>query len=216
MKQPRQASIISTRHPPILEKKSERIFGLSFREFKKRNLPFYRATKTLKSKEADIRRELDAQLKRLQLDSIDFYPVWNVVTLEEWNERKKNGVIEAFVKLKEGLIHLICVSHHLIGEQIKELIKEQVFEAVLFGYSGYNFRTRQAGLTAIRQNHLGAIVMNPLGGGIIPQNPDKFAFLKQRKDQSLVEAALHFIFCSQRNHDGSRRIQHNRSRSSSR
>jgi predicted aldo/keto reductase-like oxidoreductase len=36
--------------------------------------------------------------------------------------------------------------------------------------------------------------MNPLGGGLIPQNPDVFSFIKSRPDQGIVEAALHFLW----------------------
>jgi uncharacterized protein len=175
--------------------KSEQVFGHAFQEFKRMNIPFYSSSKTFSSKPKDIRKEIEAQLKRLNIDTLDFYHVWNVVTLESWEQRKKNGVIETFIKLKEeGLINHICVSHHLIGDQIRELIKEKVFEAVLFGYSAYNFNARQEGFDIIKNNKLGAVVMNPLGGGVIPQNPDKFDFIKQYENQSVVEAALHFLF----------------------
>jgi predicted aldo/keto reductase-like oxidoreductase len=36
--------------------------------------------------------------------------------------------------------------------------------------------------------------MNPLGGGIIPQHPELFEFLKGRPEQTVVEAALHFLW----------------------
>jgi predicted aldo/keto reductase-like oxidoreductase len=36
--------------------------------------------------------------------------------------------------------------------------------------------------------------MNPLGGGIIPQNPRVFRFIKTRENESVVQAALNFIF----------------------
>ena len=184
--------------PLYFDIKSEQIFGYAFEEFKKRNLPFYSSTKTSKSKPDDIRKEVDAQLKRLKIDSIDFYHAWNIVTLENWNERKKNGVVETFIKLKEeGLIKHICVSHHLIGDQIRELIKEQVFEAVLFGYSAYNFNARQEGFDIIKNHKLGCVVMNPLGGGIIPQHPKVFEFIRTSKEQPVVEAALHFLFAHQ-------------------
>jgi uncharacterized protein len=175
--------------------KSEEIFGHAFKEFKKQNVPFFSSTKTFSSKPKEIRKEIEAQLKRLNIEAIDFYHIWNIVTLGNWNERKKNGVIETFIKLKEeGLIKHICVSHHLIGDQIRELIKEDVLEAVLFGYSAYNFNARQEGFDIIKNKKLGCVVMNPLGGGIIPQNPQKFEFIKQHKNQPIVDAALHFIF----------------------
>jgi len=109
--------------------KSETVFGAGFKELQKLNLPFYCATKTSASTETAIRKEIEAQLKRLGLDSIDFYHVWCIIDLKTWEQRKKNGVVTAFRKLKqEGLIKHICVSSHLIGDQIKELLKEEVFD----------------------------------------------------------------------------------------
>jgi hypothetical protein len=74
------------------------------------------------------------------------------------------------------------------------LLMEGVFEGVLFGYSAYNFATRQKAFDAIRRHGLGAVVMNPLGGGVIPQNPDLFDFLKTQANETVVEAALRFLF----------------------
>ncbi|MCL2130281.1 MAG: aldo/keto reductase, partial [Treponema sp.] len=98
-------------------------------------------------------------------------------------------------KLKEeGLINHICISSHLIRDQIKELLMEGIFEGVLFGYSAYNFKTRQLAFDAIREKHLGAVIMNPLGGGLIPENPQMFNFLKQEPDEGTVAAALRFLW----------------------
>jgi len=180
--------------PGYFETKSEIVFGEGFTEMKRRNLPFYSATKTFSASEKDVRKEIEAQLKRLGLPTIDFYHIWCISSLDEWKERKKNGVLEVFRKLKdEGLIRHICISSHLIKDEIKELLLEGVFEGVLFGYSVYNFRTRQAAFDAIREKNLGAVVMNPLGGGIIPQHPERFGFL-QRPGESTVTAALRFLW----------------------
>ncbi len=175
--------------------KSELTFGEAFKILKKRGVKFYSSTKTFESKEYKIRKELDAQLKRLNLDYIDFYHVWSVTSLKNWEKRKRNGVVNTFVKLKEeGLIKHIAVSSHLIGEEINVLLNEGVFEAVLIGYSAYNFSTREQGFKAIEKHDIGCIVMNPLGGGIIPRHPELFGSIKTYEGQSVVEAALHFIF----------------------
>ena len=180
--------------PGYFETKSEQVFGKGFAELKRKNLPFYTATKTFASTQSEIRREIDAQLKRMDIPAIDFYHIWCITSLDGWNDRKKNGVIETFKKLKEeGLIRHICVSSHLINEEIKELLMEGVFEGVLFGYSAYNFRTRQAAFDAIREKKLGAVVMNPLGGGVIPQNSQQFTFLR-RSGEGIVAAALRFLW----------------------
>ena len=185
--------------PGYFAAKSEEVYGEGFKELRRLGLPFFCATKTFKSKETDVRKEIDAQLQRMGLDKIDFYHIWCITNLENWRERKSNGVLEAFRKLKEeGLIDHICVSSHLIGDQIKELLMEGVFEGVLFGYSAYNFSIRQTAFDAITRHNLGCVVMNPLGGGLIPQNPELFEFLKTGKDESVVTAALRFLFAHER------------------
>jgi len=180
--------------PGYFETKSETVFGKGFAELRRRKLPFYSATKTFATTESAIRREIEAQLKRLGLPAVDFYHIWCIKGHAEWQERKKDGILSTFRKMKEeGLIRHICVSSHMIKDEIKELLMEGVFEGVLFGYSAYNFQTRQAAFDAIREKKLGAVVMNPLGGGIIPQHPERFAFLK-RPGETAVTAALRFLW----------------------
>ena len=180
--------------PGYCEGKSEPVYGAAFAEMRRRNLPFFSATKTFSSQRDAIRREIEAQLKRMDVPAVDFYHIWSITSLENWQGRKRDGILKTFAELKEeGLIRHICVSSHLIGDQIKELLMEGVFEGVLMGYSAYNFRTRQAAFDAIREKKLGAVVMNPMGGGVIPKNEGKFAFLK-RPGESISAAALRFLW----------------------
>ncbi len=180
--------------PGYFGTRSEEVFGAGLAELRRRNVPYYLSTKTMRSKEAEIRREIEAQLRRLDSDHIDFYHIWCITDPANWRARKTDGVVETFKKLKdEGLIRHICISSHLIGDDIKELLMEGVFEGVLFGYSAYNFSTRQKAFDAVRAHRLGAVVMNPLGGGLIPQNPQLFEFVKTRDDETVVEAALRFL-----------------------
>jgi len=180
--------------PGYFETRSEIVFGKGFSELRKRDLPFFSATKTFQSEESGIRNEIEAQLKRLNISAIDFYHIWCITSLNNWENRKKDGILKTFRKLKEeGLIRHICISSHLIKNEIKELLMEGVFEGVLFGYSAYNFKTRQEAFDAIREKKLGAVVMNPLGGGVIPQHPELFDFLR-RGGESTVASALHFLW----------------------
>jgi len=180
--------------PGYFETRSETVFGKGLAELRRRKMPYYVATKTFKTSEAAIRNEIDAQLKRLDVDAIDFYHIWCITSLENWAERKKDGILNTFRKLKEeGLIKHICVSSHLIQDEINTLLMEGVFEGVLFGYSAYNFKTREKAFNAIRAKKLGAVVMNPLGGGVIPENPELFGFVT-RPGESAVDAGLRFLW----------------------
>jgi len=69
---------------------------------------------------------------------------------------------------------------------------------VLFGYSAYNFSIREQAFHTVASRNLGCVVMNPLGGGIIPENPEVFDFIKADPRQDIVEAALHFLFSHER------------------
>ncbi len=181
--------------PAYFGTKSEEVFGEGLAELRARNLPYYLATKTFTSEPAAIRAEIEAQLTRLKVDVIDFYHIWCITDLANWEVRKKNGVLDTFRQLKEeGLIRHICVSSHLTGDQIKVLLLEGVFEGVLFGYSAYNYRTRAAAFDAVRSEKLGCVIMNPLGGGIIPQHPELFQGLITRPDETVTQAALRFLF----------------------
>jgi predicted aldo/keto reductase-like oxidoreductase len=180
--------------PGYFEERSEIVFGKGFAELSKRGLPFYSATKTFESTEKGIRGEIEAQLKRLKISSIDFYHIWCITTLDNWKSRKQDGVVQAFRKLKEeGLIKHICISSHLIKNEIKELLMEGLFEGVLFGYSAYNFQTRKEAFDAIKEKKLGAVVMNPLSGGVIPQHPELFGFIR-REGETTVAAALRVLW----------------------
>jgi len=180
--------------PGYFETKSEIVMGKGFAELRRNNLPYFTATKTFASEPDKIRQEIEASLKRLDVPVIDFYHVWSISRLDNWQERKNCGILETFRKLKnEGLIRHICVSCHLIKDEIKELLMEGVFEGVLFGYSAYNFQQRQAAFDAIKEKKLGAVVMNPLGGGVIPNNEKWFGFLR-RQGENTVTAALRFLW----------------------
>jgi len=180
--------------PGYFETRSETVFGKAFAEMRKQKLPYFCATKTFESTESGIRNEIDAQLKRLNIDAIDFYHIWCILDLNNWANRKKDGILNTFRKLKEeGIIRHICISSHLIKNEIKELLLEDVFEGVLFGYSAYNFNTRQEAFDAIREKKLGAVVMNPLGGGVIPEHPELFEFI-QRDGESITTSALRVLW----------------------
>ena len=174
--------------------KSETVFSKGFAELRRLKLPYFCATKTSKSTEKSIRGEIEAQLKRLDIPAIDFYHMWCITSLEDWQARKKDGVIDAFIKLKEeGLIRHICISSHLMGGRIEELLMEGIFEGVLFGYSALDFKAREAAFNAVKAKNLGAVIMNPLGGGVIPQHPQRFAFLN-KGSTGIVPAALSFLW----------------------
>ncbi|MBA4388289.1 MAG: aldo/keto reductase [Verrucomicrobia bacterium] len=176
--------------------KSEELFGVALKEMLKERSrrPFYVSTKTFGGDPASVRRDLETSLKRMGLDHIDFYHMWCVMSQQSFTDRKAHGVLKEFEKLKnEGLIKHICVSTHMTGTDIGAMLADYPFEGVLLGYSAMNFAYRDKGLDAAAGAGRGVVVMNPLGGGIIPREPARFAFVRTRAEESVTEGALRFI-----------------------
>ncbi len=177
--------------PIYCEDRSENIFGHALRQLPRES--FIVSTKGSHAKGDDLRKTLERSLTRLGVDQIDFFYIWHLMNPQDWENRKQLGAVEAALKAKEeGLIgHLLC-SSHMEGEAIAEVLKERIFEGILLGYNAINFPYRQQAVVQAGQQKLGVVTMNPLGGGLIPQNAEKFAFLKSETADNVVSAALQF------------------------
>ncbi|OGV49987.1 MAG: hypothetical protein A2X49_04725 [Lentisphaerae bacterium GWF2_52_8] len=181
--------------------KSEELFGAAFRDMLKtrREKPFYIATKTFAESPEGVRKDIEISLSRLGLPSIDFYHVWCVLSWDKYLKRKTAGILKEFERLREeGLLRHICVSTHMKGEDIGRLLRDYPFDGVLLGYSVMNFAYREKALEEAATLSRGVVVMNPLGGGLIPQNPELFSFVKSRPDDTAVSGALRFLFNDKR------------------
>ena len=173
---------------------SEDIFGAAINEMKKLDIPFYLSTKSTKADGSELRRQLENSLKRLNVDHIDFYNCWYILTMEDWEGRKKGGAVAEILKAhNEGLIKHPVFSTHLPGNDIRRVIEEGYFQGVTLGYSVINFPYREEGIKAAAEHGMGVVVMNPLGGGTITGNRDTFDFIRVRPDQNNLDGALHFL-----------------------
>ena len=177
--------------PGYCQDKSEIILGAAFKHMNPGS--YYLSTKSMKPDGDELRKDLEQSLQRMGLEKIHFFHIWNIVSLEVWRERLDGGAVAAAIKAKEeGLIEHLAVSSHLPGDQLAELLKEGLFEGVTLGYCAINFPYRQKAVDLAGQRNLGVATMNPLGGGLIPQNAERFDFIREPGDCSVVSAALRF------------------------
>lgn len=180
--------------PLYCEGKSEEIFGAAFKNIKG---DFYVSTKTMVTmdpKADDVRRRIELSLKKLNVDKIAFYHMWGILNIDQYLQIiKPGGPYEGALKAKnEGLIEHICFSTHCSGDEIERIVQEGYFEGITLGYNAINFKFREKGLQAAIKAGLGIVTMNPLGGGVIPQNAERFAFIKENDSQTIAQAALLF------------------------
>ncbi|WP_313584691.1 aldo/keto reductase [Lacrimispora sp.] len=143
--------------------------------------------------EADFRRRLETTLSRLKVDYLDFYHLWCVLNLDSFSNQVEI-LYSFFEKAKsEGLIRNIVFSSHMQGNELETAVASNLFKGMLIGYNALNYRFRQTGIKAAYDNGMGVVVMNPLGGGLIPGNPDTFRYLTEGTDLTVAQAALNFV-----------------------
>jgi predicted aldo/keto reductase-like oxidoreductase/pyruvate-formate lyase-activating enzyme len=177
--------------------RSEEILGKEILEWRtiRSERPIHLSSKTRSPTATGVRADCEGSLKRMGIERIDFYHMWDVISMEMFRRRVAGGALREMERLRdEGLIGHICVSSHMPGDQIGILLNEYPFEGILLGYSAINFTYRAEGLAAAAGQGIGVGIMNPLGGGLIPQHPERFAFLCSGGGETVVEASLRFLF----------------------
>ena len=182
--------------PAYCDDLSEDIFGLAIQTLGPRRDEVFLCTKGMPEKynTADkARQAVETSLKRLKTDYLDFYYVWCIRRLEEYElAMRPGGQYEGLLRCKEeGLIRHIVVSTHLRGPDVQTLLEKREFDGVLLGVNVLNFLYRWDGVQAAYRQGLGVVAMNPLGGGVIPQNEKALSFLAD-EGETPTEAALRF------------------------
>jgi predicted aldo/keto reductase-like oxidoreductase len=178
--------------PYYCDDRSEESLGAAVKHFTPGT--FYVSTKCGEADGGKLRESLERSLARIGVPRIHFFHIWCLITAGEWPKRVAGGAVAAAFKAKEeGLVEHVVVSSHMQGDELGKLLNaEPAIEGVTLGYNAINFPFRQAAVDTAGTLRRGVVTMNPLGGGIIPQNAERFAFLKGPQDRSVVEAAIRF------------------------
>jgi predicted aldo/keto reductase-like oxidoreductase len=130
------------------------------------------------------------------VDKITVYNLWCIKTLDEYRRMvKPGGIYDGVLRAKkEGLVEHIACSTHIDGAHLAEIVADGRVESVTLGYNALNFAYRRQGVKACHDAGLGVVIMNPLGGGMIPRHGERFSFIKSSPDETIVQAALRFVF----------------------
>ena len=181
--------------PGYCDDRSEPIFGKAFKLIK---TPFYVSTKSSiqsQPKAGDIRGRIEEAMKRMNVEKIHFFNMWCLMDWEHFERvTAKGGPYEGALKAKEeGLIDHLVFSAHANGEEIRRMCESGLFEGVTLGYNILNHSNRFDGILAAHEKDMGVVVMNPLGGGMIPAGAEKLRFITGDRDETVVQAALRFV-----------------------
>ncbi len=180
--------------PGYMEGKSEKFLGKALRGYRER---VYLATKNpIEDASGDNwLRRLEASLKRLDVDYIDFYHMWSI-NWQLYQEKidVPHGPLWAAQKaLDQGLIRHLSFSFHDKPENMIKIIDTGHFSSVLCQYNLLD-RANEESIAYAKAKGLGVAIMGPVGGGRLSAASQEIAKLIRGGAKSTPEAALRFVF----------------------
>jgi len=180
--------------PGYCNDQSQKIFGIALKDMPGEH---YVSTKGMPHNCDTAAKAREAVMKSLDIlgvPKINFYHVWCLRQMDHYHlAMKPGGQYEGLLRCKEeGLIDHIVFSSHQPGKEIRQILEEGHFEGVLMGINILNFPYRWEGVKAAEEMGCGVAAMNPLGGGMIPENAESLKFLAS-EGETPVEAAMRFV-----------------------
>lgn len=150
----------------------------------------------LAKKLGEYRRILEEQLKKLDMNYVDFYH-FHGIGYDSFIEDDKNygWVKEAQRAKEEGLIRHISFSFHDKAENMIKLIDLGIFESVLCQYNMID-RSNEEAISYAKSKGLGVAVMGPVGGGRISGLPAETIEKLGVEVRSNAELALRFVLAN--------------------
>ena len=173
---------------------SERILGIALKGIRDKCVVVTKCPGGHCQKPGDYRQVLEGQLKRLDIDYLDFYHFHGLSLdgFRETNARSK-WLDDAKKAKEEGIIRNISFSFHGKPEDMKQLIDEVgVFSSVLCQYNALD-QSNAEGMAYAKEKGLSVIAMGPLGGGRISGLPKEVSEKLGIKTAASAELGLRFV-----------------------
>lgn len=147
----------------------------------------------------DLDEYFDKQLERLKTDHIDFY-LLHALSEKRWKKYVEIDVFEWIEKvLEEEMIDYIGFSFHDDLDTFKTIVDgyDWDFCQIQYNYLDQEFQAGKEGLKYAADRGMGVIIMEPLRGGELAQEPPeqiKRIWEKSDRNWSPVEWALHWLW----------------------
>lgn len=134
-------------------------------------------------------------LAQMGLEKASHFLLWTLMDSKQFHQSiGSDSLYDAAIRLKkEGKIQHIGASVHMQHDDIMEVIDSGYFEFVLVSYHLLNFIDMQGVLDHALKKGVDILVMNPLYGGLIPQNGHLFEYAKYSPQETTVEAAVRAV-----------------------
>ncbi len=185
---------------PYHQGESEKLVGKALKDGYREKV--YLATKLpiweCKQKE-DLDRIFNKQLEKLDVDSVDFY-LLHALDEGHWQTVKDLDIIEwAEQKKEEGKIKYLGFSFHDSHELFNTILDSHDWDfcQIQYNYLDVEYQAGLKGLQKAYDKGIGVVIMEPIRGGWLAQEPPKDAkelFESENEDRTPVEWALHWIW----------------------
>ena len=179
---------------------SEKVVGKALKDGYRKQV--YLATKLpiwKVEKKEDLDKYLNKQLEKLQVEKIDFY-LLHALNAERWQKIKDLDILEWGEKKKEeGRIDYLGFSFHDSPDVFNEILAghDWDFCQIQYNYLDTEYQAGKAGLQKAYEKGIGVVIMEPIRGGWLAQEPPQAAaelFRSENEDRSPVEWALHWLW----------------------
>ena len=175
------------------ESESEIAVGRALKGWRDKITVTTKATKHRMENPGDLRRMLEHQLFKLDIDYVDFY-CFHGIGWDNFHEiDQKTGWIKDITKAQdEGLLKHIGFSFHDDPENMLKLIDLGLFEMVTCQYNYLDLKNAES-IAYAKEKGLGVVVMGPVGGGRLAGLPGFLSDVEGLDTSSAAGLALRFV-----------------------
>ena len=150
---------------------------------------------------ADFDRLLEEQMKKLDVDHLDFY-LLHTLNAQYWQTYQDLDIFSwAEKRMSEGLFDHLCFSFHddyPVFESIVKGYDNWTMAQIQYNYMDINEQAGLKGLQLAADRGLAVVVMEPLRGGRLasptPPQPVAEALAKSVRDWTPAEWAFHWVW----------------------
>ncbi len=184
--------------PFYCNKNSELALGKAVKGFRDKVMLSTKLPLELVKTPEDYRRTLEASLKRMDTDYIDFYHFWGISQQAFDNHIMKMDLLKEAARAKEeGLIRHISFSFHDAPSAIKHIIDTSIergipMESMLVQYNLLD-RSNEEMLAYAHEKGLGTVAMGPVGGGRLSAPTNLYTKLTGKPSIATYELAFKFV-----------------------
>ena len=147
-----------------------------------------------------VRRRIEESMKRLSVDYLDYYQVWNIDSREHYDQAiSKGGMLDGILRAKdEGLVGHIGFTTHDSVENLLTYIEEADWCDILL--TTYNMLNTQYApvIEAAHAKGIGTVIMNPVGGGkLAEQSHTLMGLAKEVGAVSVADLAMRYVLSNE-------------------